>query len=142
MVKRTVPTASDFLSAKLRSSLDIAEYVGSGDDARITLGKPIEPQCPYIAFEKFAGESLVSHDGISGLGSPIYQIWVVDKQAETVDNLSELVRLAIQGFAGTAGGVNVSNVHKLPVEEDIFDEDSKEYVRRLLFRIWFQEAKI
>ena len=142
MARRSVPTASDFLSAKLRASTDIAEYVGTGADARISLGKPIDPAYPYISYEKFAGESLVSHDGISGLGSPIYQIWVVDKEAEVVDNLSELVRLAIQGFTGTAGGVNVSNVHKMPIEEDIFDEDSKAYVRRLLFRIWFEEAKI
>lgn len=117
------------------ASADIVAYV----EDRIRLGTPLDLGYPNITYNKFAGDNVVSHGGVSGLGMPIWEVWVFDPDDETVDNLGELIRIALQSFSGTAGGVNVSNVTKL-IEQDGFDEDRKVHTRRLLFRIWYQEA--
>jgi hypothetical protein len=134
--KRAIPTVADFLNARLRADADIAAYVSD----RIRLGTPEDIDYPFICFKKFSGESVVSHQGKSGLGCPVWEVQVADYDAGAVDNISELVRINLQSFTGTAGGVSVSNCHKLPVEEDHFDNDQKVHTRRMLFRVWYAEV--
>lgn len=95
---------------------------------------------PLITYQLLKGASEQSHSGISGLAHPIFQINCLAKSFSDVCDLGEAVRLTLQAYQGTVAGVHIQS-SRLIGSQDLYNKDSRVYLRALDFEIWHKEAQ-
>jgi len=119
------------LVARLEAVSGVADtvYDSSFSGYRIYPYKlPQNPTLPAITYTLIYGESLQSHSGSSGLRFPRYQVDAWTTLADGYDSakaLQEQIRLALQGWTGTAAGVRVTAILKDSDNPDYYDQDLK-----------------
>lgn len=78
---------------------------------------PQNPTYPALTYQRISGNSHFHQTGLTGLGEGRIQVTCWAQKAEKgggdypqVKDLREAVRLALAGFQGTAGGVDIRSV--------------------------------
>lgn len=106
---------------------------------------PQGPLLPAVTYQRVSGEREETHDGPSGLARPRFQVscWAqilpgvnAFDQARAV---AEQVRLALDGYQGTAGGVQIE-VIQLENEVDLFEPETQIFHSAIDFTVWHQEG--
>jgi hypothetical protein len=111
------------------------------DDRIYPNGGAEDDRYPLVTYEKIRGASEQSHDGISGLAHPIFQInCFASKYSDTI-TLAEAIRLLLQGYRGTVAGVEIQSSRFLGDQDVGRDPETKAYARVLDFEIYHSEAQ-
>ena len=103
---------------------------------------PQNPTLPAIVFKLI--DDKVPSDTLEGTGSLFRAVMEFNVFASTYSaakNLSEEIRLAIQGYSGTNLSVNIKGVH-FENEFDDFEEEIANHVIVLRFAIWHKETNV
>jgi len=119
-----------------------------------TLGTRIYPNAarenstrPYATFARIGTEHVESFEGSSGFASALIQIDLWGDSYLALKTLAENIRLAMQGYKGIAGGVDVQAILSGTEEDDWISQTSvtggEEVLHRLTmdFTAWFAEAQ-
>lgn len=109
---------------------------------RVHLKKyPQRGELPAIVIHKVSGPREHSHDGPSALAHPRYQFDIYAKDAQAANDLAEKVRLALDGYKGTMGGVDGVRVDGVFLEDerDDYDDGAEVQACSLDFTVWHGE---
>lgn len=118
----------------LLAQSSVADLIGD----RFDLAKvpQVNATYPYVSYRRASGDYEHDLDGGAGLASPIFEIDVWSPKTTEVEAVGQAIRLALQGYRGLMGDVNVVGV-ELENEEDFFhpaDVASDEGRHRTRFR--------
>lgn len=100
---------------------------------------PQNPTMPAITYQYIGGDSVMSHDGASGLGNPIMQIDCWGSTYSEMDALFEAVRKRINGAKGTLSGVQTQGIF-LARRRDLYEYETKLHRRSSDWSVWSEEA--
>lgn len=102
---------------------------------------PQRSTLPAIVIHKVSGPREHSHDGSSGLARPRFQFDMYAATAEAANDLAEKVRLALDGFRGTMGGVSGVRVDGVFLENERDDYDDSAEVQAVSqdYIVWHGE---
>jgi hypothetical protein len=121
----------------------LSEYSGLVGSRIYPLKLPQKPTLPAMTYQRISGMHVHSHSGISGLARPRYQFTCWAERYDDAKATAETLRLALDGYKGTMGGVSGVNVSGALSEGDgdIYDPDTKLSGVWHDFFIWHAEAK-
>lgn len=106
------------LTAKLRGTTAVGALVGS----RIYPGKaPQGTTVAYVVYDLLGGENVGAHDGFSGLRSGRISFSCCAPRYGEAKAVAEAVRLALAGWRGVQGGLEIS-VPQVFEDEDLWDD--------------------
>lgn len=142
-------TISKAVLERLKAVSGVTSKVGSGSNARIyPSAAPKDAGYPFIVFSIISGEH-AHHTGlsgfkVSGLARKRVQLDCIGLSPNAVDQLADSVRLALDGFRGSVGGMDVRS-SMLTDEQSLYDpaQDGSErhnYRHILDFDIWHVES--
>lgn len=104
---------------------------------------PQNPTLPAIVYNRISGERVQHMQGSSGLASPRIQFDCFAKTYAVAKAVAEALRLAIEGFSGTMGGVNGPDVNSclLQSDSDGYEDDLEVYWVSVDYIVWHTEPK-
>lgn len=97
---------------------------------------------PCLTYQLISPESLIAHDGMSGIAHPRYQITGWDIDHDVVISLMEKVRISLNGFKGTWGaGANTVIIQACLLDGgmDLFEPETQRWFRAQDYFIWHAE---
>jgi hypothetical protein len=100
---------------------------------------PQHPTMPAITYQIISGDSVISHDGSSGLENPTIQIDCWADTYSQMDALFNAVRKRLNVASGTFLGVEVQGVFLLR-KRDLYDDEAKLYRRTADYDVWNSES--
>lgn len=90
----------------------ITDILGTGDDIKFYKDKaPKGTSFPYVTFSFQNEETNHYLGGASGVAFPVLVIDVWVAEGDDATALSEAIRIALDGFSGSMGSVDVRRVH-------------------------------
>lgn len=104
---------------------------------------PQNPTLPAMVYNRISGERVQHMEGSSGLASPRFQFDSFGRTYAEAKGVSEALRLAVEGFSGTMGGVNGPDVNSclLQSDQDGYEDDLHVYWVSVDYIIWHTEPK-
>lgn len=112
------------LSTKLRSTAAVSALVGN----RIYPGKaPQGTTSAYVVYDLLGGENVGAHDGFTGLRSGRISFACCAPKYGEAKAVAEAVRLALAGWRGVQGALEIS-VPQVFEDEDLWDDTLSLYV--------------
>lgn len=128
------------LRAHLLSKTRITNLVGSRIYENVA---PQKAPTPHLTYNQVGGERVHSLSGASGLNRAVFNVhsWAV-KPLEA-KNLSDAVRLVLDGFRGTMGGGGGVLVNACLVEDDIDLYDDQAFFHHVVRKVvlWHRETQ-
>ena len=133
------------LSSHLKANTDVSLKVGS----RVYRGvAPQGKRFPYLVIQRISGRHIRHMTAVSGLAAPTFQISCVDDDPNGVDELTDMVREALDHFIGEMGTPpNTATVRSAFLEGEAFTFDPPRdasdvgiYVMRMTFEVWHTET--
>lgn len=102
---------------------------------------PQKTTMPTVTFQRISTPREYAHDGYSGLAHPLFQISCWAEKYSIVRAVAKQVRLALQAYVGTMGGVGGVEVQASfqENERDFYDSEAGLYHVPVDFRIWHKE---
>lgn len=125
------------LFSRLSGFAGLSSLVG---DRIYPLKLPQKPTLPAVVYQRISGARVRSLLGSSGLASPRFQFDSYAAGAKTSREVSEQIRLALQGFSGTVAGVRITGI-TFEGDRDFYYDDTGLYRRLADYFIWHNEAK-
>ena len=108
----------EVLTARLRTDPGVSALVGN----RIYPGKaPQGTTSAYIVYDLLGGENVGAHDGFTGLRSGRISFASCAPKYGEAKAVAEAVRLALAGWRGVQGGLEIS-VPQVFEDEDLWDD--------------------
>ncbi|QQS08676.1 MAG: DUF3168 domain-containing protein [Phycisphaerales bacterium] len=95
---------------------------------------PQNPIYPAIVYHRISGARDYSHDGSGNRAEPRFQFDCYDRTHVGAKALAEGLRLALSGYRGPMGTVDVQSAF-LEDDDDGYDDDMKVYWYRMDFAI-------
>ena len=95
---------------------------------------PQGTQTPFIVHIQTDNQPHGSKTSPSTWDAAHVEIFVVHENMDTVEDIAETVRLALDRYTGTVSGIEVNSVEYLD-ENPNFDMESGRFLKRLLFKI-------
>jgi hypothetical protein len=122
------------LAAKLRSTPGVSALVGS----RIYPARaPQGTTAAYVVYDLLGGENVSAHDGFGGLRSGRISFACCAPKYGEAKAVAEAVRLALAGWRGTLGGLDVS-IPQAFEDEDLWDDTLSLYVIVVDFELFWR----
>lgn len=127
--------------SRLSGYSDLSDLVGARIYPQVA---PASAASPYIVFQRISTPREHSSRGPAGLVRPRVQVDCYGATQVDADNVSDAVRHALDGFAGTVGGVRI--LHSTLVDEadeiaaSIAGSEAHVYRRRMDFLVWHAET--
>jgi hypothetical protein len=87
---------------------------------------------PFVTYQVIDGQPSNTDKGTSGLDYDTYQVSCFAETYRGVNDLSEKVRTALDGYSGTVDGVKIGHCF-YEDKNDLFDEDGEKPGRALDF---------
>lgn len=127
------------LYTKLKFDTALAARVGS----RIyPVRVPQDATYPALSYFRASTHTFHAHHGASGIAAPLFQVSVWAKGtggALVVEEIADLVRLALDGFKGFVAGETIHGIF-LRNQHDFYEDDTEIYHRPMDFEVWHAEA--
>lgn len=131
-------TIEEAIQAHLLATPNVAALVG----VRVYPVKmPQRPTYPAVVYNRISGPREHSQDGSSGLAHPRFQLDCFAATYAGAKDLASKVRLALDGFRGSMGGVSGVDVNAVFIEDDRddYDDDIHVYWVSLDAVVWHNE---
>ena len=128
----------DALQYHLVNNADVAALIGTRAYPNVI---PQDVALPALAYQVISRPGGMAHDGPTGIAWPRFQITAqADTFSEIVD-LTNKVRVALDGFTGTMGGAGGVTIEGSFVKDvrDGYEFATERETRRLDVIIWHQE---
>lgn len=110
------------------------------------LGTRVEPNqmrqesaYPYVVYEEFDGERFPTMGSDGDLVRANVRVNLWHNEYDAGRNLSDQVRLALQRFRGTAGGVTVDDIFTVPGSPVTFDDLAQAWNFQRDFEVIYRE---
>lgn len=104
---------------------------------------PQNPTLPALTYQKVSARHVSSMEGSSNLQGALVQVDAYGRTYAEAKALVRQVQLALEGFRGTAGGVNVQGVLFVTDQDMTDDQDAnlvgEQHRVSMDFRVWHQE---
>ena len=128
-------TIEEALDTYLQSNTDLTELIGT----RLYPKKlPQKPTLPAVVYHRISGPREHSMDGSSGLAHPRFQFDMYGRTYAAAKDVSDKMRLALDAFKGTIGGVDINGAF-LEDDSDGYDDDLEIYWFQADYEIWHNE---
>ncbi|MBL4702090.1 MAG: DUF3168 domain-containing protein [Phycisphaeraceae bacterium] len=95
---------------------------------------------PALSYRRISGQRVNHLAGSSGLQHPRIQMSAWSKTYSQAKNITENVRLSLEGFRGTMGTIQVDGVVFLG-DHDLYEDETELYHIASDFEIWAHEPK-
>ncbi len=104
---------------------------------------PQNPTLPAMVYNRISGERVQNMQGSSGLASPRFQFDCFARTYAEAKGVGEALRLAIEGFSGTMGGVSGVDVNSclLQSDQDGYEDDLQLFWVTADYIVWHVEPK-
>ncbi len=105
------------------------------------LKRPQKIKSPALTYQKISCPRLHTFGNDPGMATPRFQFSCFAEDYNTVKNIAEQVRFALQDYSGTMGGVDgvIVGAVNLEDEVDLYEEDAEIFRVDLDFIIWHKE---
>ena len=133
----------------IKDRVEVTNIIGAGDNARIYPHQAGQANAthprPFVVYRRIGTERTYSNSGYSGLASPRIQVDCVASDYATARLLADEIRLALQAFRGTVGGIVVCAIfldEEMDISEERFEGHEQPVERVVLdFLVWHHEVK-
>lgn len=129
---------AEALYSRLINYSDLTDLTGTNI---FRLQAPEATPFPNVTFGKISNESVHAMGSDAGLEGPVFQVDVWAENTDSMDDVSEQIKAAYQGFSGTVAGVVIQRIF-FDDELEIPDEDTNKvkiiYHNAMDFTVWYE----
>lgn len=126
--------------ALLLANGTVSGLLGSGATARVyPIRAPQNPKLPFAVLTRIGAERSQTFAVPSQITSITLQVDLFETTAAKLRTLADAVRVALNGYAGTTGGVVIQAI-TLDSERDIWEEAVEVYRCIQLYAVTFRES--
>jgi hypothetical protein len=96
---------------------------------------------PYVTYTRISGQRYHAFRSDSGMTNPIFQFSCFGTSYGNAKAIAAQLRAALQNYSNTMGGVGGVSVQSVLLmdENDLYDEEAKEYYTTIDFQFFFNE---
>jgi len=111
------------------------------EDRIYPLTRPQKVKVPAVTYQKISGQRLHTFANDPGMATPRFQFSCFAETYDIAKQIAEQVRLALQNFSGTMGGVEGVYVGAVNIEDevDLYEEGADVNRVDVEFIIWHEE---